>query len=152
MKTRSLITSARAIFIALASSFMIFSSGTCAAQADFLVSSVVPAARGSVTVKKDKYNNYMVTIQLTNLAEAGRLSPPKNTYVVWMVTDENVIKNIGQIRTSASFFNKNLKAGFETKSSFKPVRIFITAEYDPTLLNPNSAEVLTTAIFELPKQ
>ena len=109
MKTSNLTTALRNIFITLASAMMIFSFGQCAAQADFLSSSVVPAARGSVTVKKDKYNNYIMKLELTNLAEASRLTPPKNTYVVWMVTDENITKNIGQIRTTTSFFSKNLR-------------------------------------------
>ena len=147
-----MLTSTKAFVLTFTTVLMILGGTSCAAQADFLVSSVVPAARGSVTVKKDKYNNYLLDIQVTSLAEAGRLNPPKNTYVVWMVTDENYIKNIGQIRTSKSFFSKNLKAGFETKSSFRPIRIFITAEYDPNIQNTNSEVVLTTANFNLPEQ
>lgn len=151
MKTISFISRSKNIFLILASSIMIFSFSLCSAQADFLISSVVPAARGSVTVKKDKYNNYIMKIQLINLSEAARLSPPKNTYVVWMVTDQNITKNIGQIRTSTSLLFKKLKASFETKSAFKPVKIFITAEYDPNLQSPNSEIVLTTENFDLPK-
>jgi hypothetical protein len=131
---------------------IVLSSSPCAAQADFLVSPVLPAARGSVTVTKDKYNNYVMRILLTNLSEAGRLTPPKNTYVVWMVTEQDSARNIGQIRTSVSLLSKKLKASFETKSSFKPVRIFITAEYDPNLQYPASKVVLTTKIFDLPKE
>jgi hypothetical protein len=152
MKTTGLLIRAHATFLTFSFLMMILFTSSCAAQADFLVSSVVPAARGSVTVKKDRYNNYSLNIQLISLAEAGRLTPPKNMYVVWMVTDENITKNIGQIRTSQSFFSKKLKAGFETKSSFRPVRIFITAEYDPNIQETNSEVVLTTANFNLPKQ
>jgi hypothetical protein len=141
----------KSFLLVLTSVIMILCLSSCAAQADFQVSSVVPAARGSVTVKKDKYNNYLLDIKLTDLAEAGRLTPPKNTYVVWMITDENYIKNIGQIKTSKSLFSKKLNAEFETKSSFRPVRIFITAEYDPEIQNTNSEVVLTTADFNLTK-
>jgi hypothetical protein len=139
------------IIFTLTCTMMISSFTPCGAQADFLVSSVVPAARGSVWVTKDRYNNYIMKINVSNLAEAGRLTPPKNTYVVWMVTDKDSAKNIGQIRTSTSLLSKKLKASFETKSSFKPVRIFITAEYDPNLQYPNSTVVLTTKEFDLPK-
>jgi hypothetical protein len=151
MKASILMPRIKNIVFTLASAMMIFSFGQCAAQADFLISSVVPAARGSVAVKKDKYNNYIMKLELTNLAEASRLTPPKNTYVVWMVTDENITKNIGQIRTTTSFFSKNLRATFETKTAFKPVRIFITAEYDPNLQYSNREVVLTTDNFNLPK-
>jgi len=146
-----MLTRAKTIVLALTAALMIFGVTSCAAQADFLNSSVVPAARGSVKVKKDKYNNFLIDIQVISLAEAARLTPPKNTYVVWMVTDDNLIKNIGQIRTSKSLFSKKLKAGFETMSSFRPVRIFITAEYDPNIQNTDSEIVLTTANFNLPK-
>jgi len=151
METIRLITRTKNIFLTLALAIMIFSFSPCAAQADFLISSVVPAARGSVTVKKDKYNNYNMKIQLISLSEAARLSPPKNTYVIWMVTDQNITTNIGQIRTTTSFLFKRLKASFETKSAFKPVKIFITAEYDPNLQYPNSEIVLTTENFDLPE-
>lgn len=151
MKQSILISRIKNIILILASAMMIFSFGQCNAQADFLTSSVVPAARGSVTVNKDKYNNYIMEIQISNLAEASRLTPPKNTYVVWMVTDENITKNIGQIRTKTSFFSKKLKADFETKTAFRPVRIFITAEYDPNLQYSEREIVMTTADFNLPK-
>jgi hypothetical protein len=151
MKQSISIPGIKNIVLFLASALMIFSFGQCSAQADFLKSSVVPAARGSVTVNKDKYNNYIMEIQITNLSEASRLTPPKNTYVVWMVTDENLTKNIGQIRTKISFLSKKLKADFETKSAFKPVRIFITAEYDPNLQYSDREVVLTTGDFNLPK-
>jgi hypothetical protein len=151
MKPSTLIMRIKTIILTLTCTMMISSFSPCGAQADFLISSVVPAARGYVMVTKDKYNNYIIKINVSNLAEAGRLTPPKNTYVVWMVTDKDSAKNIGQIRTSTSLLSKKLKASFETKSSFKPVRIFITAEYDPNLQYPNSTVVLTTKEFDLPK-
>jgi hypothetical protein len=152
MKATAFITRTKIVFFTLASALMIFSISSGAAQVNFLNSSVVPAARGTVSVKKDSYNNYIMEIQVENLAEAGRLSPPKSTYVVWMVTDQNFTKNIGQVKTSKKFLSKQLKASFETKSSFKPVKIFITAEYDPNLQSTNSDVVLTTEYFDLPKQ
>jgi hypothetical protein len=151
MKPSTLIMRIKTIILTLTCTMMISSFSPCRAQADFLISPVVPAARGYVMVTKDKYNNYIIKINVSNLAEAGRLTPPKNTYVVWMVTDKDSAKNIGQIRTSTSLLSKKLKASFETKSSFKPVRIFITAEYDPNLQYPNSTVVLTTKEFDLPK-
>ncbi len=140
------------IISAVAAVMMIFLFSPCNAQADFLVSTVVPAARGTVDVKKDKYNNYVIELKVYNLSEAGRLTPPRNTYVVWMVTEDNLTKNIGQIRTKKTFLAKKLKASFETISSFRPVKILITAEYDPNLQNPGQEVVLTTDYFNLPKQ
>jgi hypothetical protein len=151
MKTIRLIQLTKFASMTIAAFILMSFSSLCSAQADFLKSSIVPAARGHVNVTKDTYNNYVMEIHITNLTEAGRLTPAKNTYVVWMVTDEDLIKNIGQVRTKTSFLSKNLKANFETKSSFKPVKIFITAEYDPALQTPGPAVVLTTENFDLPE-
>ena len=116
--------------------------GSCAKKINFINSSVVPAARGTVKVNKDKNNNYVINLQVEHLAEAKRLSPPKNMYVVWMITDKNEIKNIGQIKTPS-----NLKANFDTKSAFKPTKIFITAEDDADIQNPISPVVISTDVF-----
>jgi hypothetical protein len=151
MKTKRSLSLSKLIISTFIVGIVALSFNKVNAQADFLISKVVPAARGSVKVNKDKYNNYIIDIQVINLAEASRLTPPKNTYVVWMVTGDSLIKNIGQVRTVTSLLFKKLKASFETKSSFKPVKIYITAEYDPNLQSTNSEVILTTDYFNLPK-
>jgi hypothetical protein len=115
------------------------SISSCAKKSMFLVSPVQPAARGYAEVKKDKNSNYHVSVELTSLSESNRLSPPKSVYIVWMVSDGDVIKNIGQIKPSS-----NLKASFETVSSIKPKKIFITAEDDASLQSPGTMVVLST--------
>jgi hypothetical protein len=126
---------------------IIFSFQSCATKINFLNSIVVPAAEGFVKVKKDNNNNYAIRIELSNLAESGRLQPAKRTYVVWMETDREVMKNIGQINSSTSLLSKRLKADFETVSPVKPTRIFITAEDDATIQYPGAQVVLSTNSF-----
>ena len=152
MKQANLIPGIKNIFLTVAAGIMIFSFSECTAQKEFLSSSIVPAARGTVSVKRDKFNNYIIKLKITNLAEATRLSPPKNTYVVWMVTDENLTRNLGQVRTSSSMFSKKLNLNFETKTVFRPVRIFITAENDAVVQFPNSETILTTDDLNAPKR
>jgi len=147
MKTSGLIIRPKNIFLIFASAMMIFLFSSCSTSKPFLTSSKVPAARGTVTVKTDRNKNYVIKIELTNLAEAERLDPKKNTYVVWMVTNDNITKNIGKIESSTGFLSKKLKASFETKSSFKPARIFITADYDANIQYPSSEVILTTDNF-----
>lgn len=119
-------------------------SSSCARKMTFSTSSVVPAAQGSVKVSKDNNKNYVIKISITNLAEVERLQPQKLTYVVWMVTNEGLTKNIGQLISSKSFLSKKLKASLKTVSSFKPVKIFITAENDPGIQYPGYQVVLST--------
>mgnify|MGYP001549232196 CR=1 FL=1 len=120
---------------------------SCAKKISFQSSSVVPAARGDVKVKKDNNNNYNIQISVNNLAEPKRLQPSKTAYVVWMATDDNVTKNIGQINSSTGFLSSKLKASFETVSSVKPTKIFLTAEDDASIQYPSGQTVMTTNDF-----
>jgi len=120
---------------------------SCAQKINFLNSSVVPAARGFVQVKKDNNNNYVISVQLDNLAEVERMTPEKNTYIIWMNTTQNGTKNIGQLNSSNSTFSKRLKASFNTVTSFQPTRIFITAEQDGNASYPSDKIIVTTDNF-----
>jgi len=139
MKTTKLNTMTKTMFLGVLATMMIFSFHSCAQKALFLTSSVVPAAQGEVTLKKDKNNNYVIKMQISNLAEVDRLQPPKKGYVVWMEADRGLTRNIGLITSS----NK-LNVTFETIATLRPTRIFITAEDDEGVQYPGSMVVLTT--------
>lgn len=124
-----------------------FSLSACSKKISFLTSSVVPAARGYVNIKTDNNKNNSIEVHVTELAEVQRLQPARQTYVVWMLTDQDVTKNIGQIKSSSGMMSKQLKASFETVSSFKPVKIFITAEDDADIQYPGSQIILETGKF-----
>jgi hypothetical protein len=127
--------------------FMAFTFSACAKKISFLPSAVAPAAEGRVKLTKDDNNNYAIQIELENLAESKRLTPPRQTYVVWMVTDQNVTKNIGQINSTTGLLSDRLRASFETVSSVKPTKIFITAEDDASIQYPGMQMIMTTATF-----
>ena len=142
------ISSSKNIFLFTASLVMIFLVSSCTTRKSaFLTSTVVPAAQGNVKIKKDGNNNYATKIDLVNLAGPDKLQPAKKTYVVWIETAGNGIKNIGQIKTSSSFLSKKLKASFQTVSSFNPVKVYITAEDDASILYPSGVTVLSTNNF-----
>lgn len=117
---------------------------SCASSAKFQNSAVVPAAEGTVKVKKDRNKNYIIKVDIYNLAGVERLQTSKLTYVVWMVSGEQATKNIGRLTSKSARFSKSLKASLETISSAKPNRIFITAEDDGTVQYPNGEIILTT--------
>jgi hypothetical protein len=126
---------------------LILSLGACTSKYAFQTSSVVPAARGTVKVKEDGNKNYLIKIDISNLAEVKRLEPSRGAYVVWMVGADDVTKNIGLIKSSSSMISSKLKASFQTVSSNKPHRIFITAENDGTTTTPGSMVILSTDKF-----
>jgi hypothetical protein len=135
--------SLKSIVLFISSILLLFNLVGCAKKIPFQTSAQVPAARGNVTYSKDKNNNYEIKLEISYLAEPNRLQPPKAAYVVWLESDQssNPI-NLGQIVGTSK-----LKIKFETVSSSKPKRIFITAEDDPSIQYPGSYLVLETSNF-----
>ena len=78
------------------------------------------------------------------MADPKRLNPSKAVYIVWMDTEQDGIKNIGQLKTSGSLFSHELKSSLKTASSSKPIAFFITAEDNGALQFPEGQEVLRT--------
>ena len=119
----------------------------CSKKINFATSTIVPAAEGVVKIKKDENNNRSIDIKIKNLAEPERLQIPKSVYVVWMVTEENGVKNIGQLTSSKSLFSSQLEGSLKTLTPFKPTQIFITAELSGDISMPGSYVILETKIF-----
>ena len=117
---------------------------SCARKMTFATSRVAPAAEGHVKIKKDKNNNYSINLKVRRLADPGRLRPSKRTYVVWMETQRDGTKNIGNLRTSSALFSKTLKSSLNTVSPFKPTGFLITAENSDNITYPNGEIVLRT--------
>lgn len=135
------------LFLGALAIIMLLSFTSCGKNIAFQNSSIVPAAEGKVSVKKDSNKNYSIAIKISNLAEVTRLQPSKNVYVVWMETEESLVKNIGQIKSDTGFMSSKLKASFETVTSFEPSKIFITAEDNADVQYPGMQLILTTNRF-----
>lgn len=142
MKTKRLLNLPKTLFLVALAILMITSLNSCAKKIYFERSSVVPAAEGKVAVSNDKNNNYVIKIQISNLADIERLEPAKNSYVVWLETDGGQAKNIGRIAST-----NRLNVSFETVTAFKPSKIFITAEENESTQYPGTMLVLTTNRF-----
>lgn len=123
------------------------SFNSCAKKIAFQTSAIVPAARGDVKIKQDENKNYLIQIELENLAEVKRLDPPKNAYVVWMESDDSMVKNIGQIKSDTKFLSSKLKASFETVTPVKPSKIYITAEDNADIQFPGKQLIMETKGF-----
>jgi hypothetical protein len=142
MKTTRFSARANRFFIGLVAVMIMIPFSLQAQKIPFLQSSVVPAAEGYVKINSDRNNNNIIKIDIKYLAEIERLDPAMKTYVVWMVTDKKTTDNIGRINSS----NK-LNVSFEAVTSFKPIKIFITAEESENTQVPGEKIVLTTANF-----
>lgn len=123
---------------------MILSLSSCARKMMFTKSVVVPGASGWVKVKKDHNGNYNINLSVKDLPAPEKLVPPRQYYIIWNQTARNGIMNIGQLNTSRSMWARGYKASLNTASTFKPRRIFISAEDNKTVNSPGSQIVLTT--------
>ncbi len=117
-----------------------FTLNACTTSMNFLTSSIVPAATGSIKTKKDKNDNYTLTIDVRNLAESKSLTPAKEVYIVWMEDGRNAVKKLGQLSPSS----KSLNASLNATSVTEPTRIFITAEDGIDRPNPEGQIILTS--------
>ncbi|GAB3739771.1 hypothetical protein [Spirosoma lituiforme] len=120
--------------------FIVVALSSCTPKMTFLNSTIAPAATGGITVKKDKNSNYVMNVSVMNLAEPKQLTPPKETYIVWMESDDNSTKKLGQIAPRS----KALKGELRATSVDKPKEIYITAENDANITYPTGDTILTT--------
>lgn len=149
MKTQKMNKTLKSILLAIFAVMISISFTSCAKKFTFLNSTVVPGADGYAKIKKDDNKNYIINIEVSDLAAVERVQASKTTYVVWMETDEGNAENLGQLKSSTSFFSKRHKASMETVSSYKPVRIFITTEEGVNTQFPGRQVALTTEKFKV---
>lgn len=116
------------------------SLGACSPKLTFSNSTIAPAATGTVDFKKDKNKNYIVTIDVRNLADPQRLTPARSTYVVWMDTNEQSAQKVGQLAVRS----KSLRGTLKATSVNQPNQIYITAEDNGEVGSPGGMTVLTT--------
>lgn len=115
---------------------------SCSQRVQFVPSTVVPAADGKVNVKKDRNGNYALDIKVENLADPSRLEVPKTHYVVWVETEANGSRNLGQLSINKGIFSKALSGSLETVTPYKPIRFFITAEDQTNIQYPGTTMIL----------
>ena len=109
---------------------------SCATSKKFPVSSIAPAADISASKKKYNHNNYVVAITAKNLASVDRVAPSKSTYVVWILTDNEGIKNLGQLSIRNARTSK-----LKSLTPFDFSEIFITAEEQGNVTYPQGLEI-----------
>lgn len=122
----------KSLFLAIV--FLLVAS--CATTVKFPISSVAPAADISAVKNTDKHNNYTISVTAKNLASVDRIAPSKTTYVVWVSTLNEGIKNIGQLNI------KNAKtSSLKTLTAFDFDEVIITAEEQGDIIYPSGIEI-----------
>jgi hypothetical protein len=114
----------------------------CSKDIVFPVSDIVPAAEAVLKVNKNDNDNYNLELKVENLAAADRLSPPRRSYVVWMVSKKNGTISMGNLDIG----RKN-KGVIKSTTPYEPIRVFITAEDGATPVVPSTQIILDSGRF-----
>ena len=105
----------------------------------------VPGATGTVTVQKDKDNgNVKVDVKVEHLANPVSLTPPANTYLVWVRANGGDAVKEGAIRV-----DKNLSGDLKVVTTSKEFDIFITPEQSDSVSAPATLQVLKAHVNPL---
>ena len=105
--------------------------------------SIVPAAKGSVEIGKDRNGNTELKLKVEHLANPTSLSPSQANYVVWLQDKGSGPENQGELRV-----NEKLEGSFETVTPRKNFELFVTGENDATVKSPSGPEVLRTSVSQ----
>lgn len=100
-----------------------------------------PAASGKVEVGKDKNGNTELALKVEHLAQAGVLTPPATSYIIWFQEPGGQPMSQGQLDVG-----KNLKGEYKTVTRLRKFNIFITAENDPLVNMPKGQVVLRGSV------
>jgi hypothetical protein len=101
----------------------------------------VPAAAGEVNVAKEKDGNIRVDVKVKHLAKPGNLTPPANTYVVWLQQEGSQPQSQGELKVE-----DDLDGELKTTTPLKNFNVFITAETDSQTKTPSDQVVLRATV------
>ena len=104
-------------------------------------SKTVPAAAGEVNVAKEKNSNIRVDVKVKHLAKPGNLTPPANTYVVWLQQEGSQPQSQGELKVE-----DDLDGELKTTTPLKNFNVFITAETDSQTKTPSDQVILQATV------
>src|SRR5215469_10866954 len=113
-----------------------------AAGDDRLVSTgVAPGAEGKVITNVDRNGNTEVEVQVKHLANAEKLTPAKQGYVVWVQPRGRDPEPLGTLRV-----NENLEGSLKATTPYKTFDVFVTAEDKMQPEAPSSMVVMRGSV------
>ena len=127
--------------------FILLSVSSFAQKVNFTTSSVVPSAMGWVKIDRDKNKNYNIDVNIMHLTDPSRLTPSKKSYVVWIQTEYNGVRNIGRLHSASGFLSNTMKADLHAVTPLKASKVFVTAEDYGDAQTPGTVVVLSTETF-----
>ena len=96
-----------------------------------------PAAEGKIITDNDRNGNTGVDIQVKHMATPQSLTPPRQTYLVWVQPRGKDPELLGALRV-----NSDLQGSLKATTTYKDFDVIITAEDNMKPDTPSSVVVL----------
>ncbi|MGC1870888.1 MAG: hypothetical protein WA700_08015 [Acidobacteriaceae bacterium] len=126
-------TFAMILFVALFWPF-----GSSSKKFQMQANNIVPAANGTVTVKRDKNDrDSKVDVKVNNLAAPSSLAPSESVYIVWVKPNGDPPEKKGAIG-----LGNNLNGQLNVVTTARDFEVFITGEPGESVTQPSGPEVL----------
>ncbi|HYX54060.1 MAG TPA: hypothetical protein VE783_11465 [Candidatus Limnocylindrales bacterium] len=110
-----------------------------AAREDKLTNTgAAPAAEGKVITSNDRNGNTEVEVQVKHMATPQSLTPPRQTYLVWVQPRGQAAELLGALRVNSDSLEGSLKAS----TTYKDFEVLVTAEDQVHADQPSSTVIL----------
>lgn len=111
---------------------------TAWAKEDRLVNTgAAPAAQGKINTSNDRNGNTEVEVQVKHMATPQSLTPPRQSYMVWVQPRGKDAELLGALRV-----NSDLGGSLKASTTYKDFDVLITAEDDAKPSTPSSTVIL----------
>jgi hypothetical protein len=98
---------------------------------------VAPAAEGKIITDKDRNGNTGIEIHVKHMATPHSLTPPRESYLVWVQPRGKDPELLGALRV-----NENLEGSLKAATTHKDFEVLITAEDSMKPDTPSSTVIL----------
>jgi hypothetical protein len=102
---------------------------------------MTPAAQGKVITSNDRNGNTEVEVQVKHVASPHALTPPHQSYVVWVQPRGMQPQVLGTLR-----INEDLEGSLKATTTYKEFDVLITAEDNLKPEAPSQAVVLKGSV------
>lgn len=116
---------------------------SCSNTANFTVTNAAPETEIKAKTRVDEDNNKVLTINAKNLDSPESIDSSSRAYVVWIKTDENELRNLGELHS-----NNEETATFKAETRYEFSEILITAESRANVSEPTGTEIAKVEIPE----
>lgn len=124
-----------ALFIAIV---FVFATAAWSREDKLTNTGVAPAAQGKVTTSTDRNGNTEVEIKVEHVATPQSLTPPRQTYLVWVQPRGEQAELLGALRINSD----NLEGSLKGTTRYKDFEVLVTAEDNATAEVPSDAVIL----------